>query len=199
MKKIFKMMMMAVVAGFAALTACTNEPEEGVTPTPENEYVIVKVGMSDATKGSLTDAEGIKWAVGDQIKYAGGVELTSEALTAEDIEDDGYTANFKFPAALNEVNRAGWFTTSTRNLAEFDFDLNKSDGNTYSQTEAGVMNSDYIFLHSGTSLINITKDEAPKVEMYVAGGIFRFMPYTETYNNEVVKSVEKKVSTFSLA
>ena len=29
MKKIFKMMM-AVVAGFAALTACTNEPEEGV-------------------------------------------------------------------------------------------------------------------------------------------------------------------------
>ena len=191
MKKIFKMMM-AVVAGFAALTACTNEPEEGVTPTPENEYVIVKVGMSKATKGSLTDTEGIKWAVGDQIKYAGGVELTSEALTAEDIEDDGYTANFKFPAALNEVNRTGWFTTSTRNLAEFDFDLNKSDGNTYSQTEAGVMNSDYIFLHSGTSLINITKDEAPKVEMYVAGGIFRFMPYTETYNNEVVKSVELK-------
>ena len=191
MKKIFKMMM-AVVAGFAALTACTNEPEEGVTPTPENEYVIVKVGMSKATKGSLTDTEGIKWAVGDQIKYAGGVELTSEALTAEDIEDDGYTANFKFPAALNEVNRTGWFTTSTRNLTEFDFDLNKSDGNTYSQTEAGVMNSDYIFLHSGTGLINITKDEAPEVVMDIAGGIFRFMPYTETYNNEVVESVELK-------
>lgn len=191
MKKIFKMMF-AVVAGVAALTACTNEPEEGVTPDNTQEYCIVKVGMSDATKGSLTDAEGIKWEVGDQIKYAGGAELTSEALTAEDIEDDGYTANFKFAASLNEVDRTGWFTTSTRNLTEFDFELNKADGNVYSQTEAGVMNSDYIFLHSGTSLINITAGVTPEVEMYVAGGIFRFMPYTETYNNEVVKSVELK-------
>lgn len=191
MKKIFKMMM-AVVAGVAALTACTNEPEEGVTPDNTQEYCIVKVGISDATKGSLTDAEGIKWEVGDQITYSGDEDYKSEALTAEDIEDDGYTANFKFSSELNAVNRTGWFTTSTRNLTEFDFELNKADGNIYSQTEAGVMNSDYIFLHSGTSRINITAGVTPEVEMYVAGGIFRFMPYTETYNNEVVKSVELK-------
>ncbi len=191
MKKIFKMMF-AVVAGVAALTACTNEPEEGVTPDNTQEYCIVKVGMSDVTKGSLTDAEGIKWEVGDQITYSGDGDYKSEALTAEDIEDDGYTANFKFSSELNAVNRTGWFTTSTRNLTEFDFELNKADGNIYSQTEAGVMNSDYIFLHSGTSRINITAGVTPEVEMYVAGGIFRFMPYTETYNNEVVKSVELK-------
>lgn len=192
MKKIFKMMM-AVVAGFAALTACTNEPEEGVTPTPENEYVIVKVGMSDATKGSLTDAEGIKWAVGDQIKYAGGVELTSEALTAEDIEDDGYTANFKFPAALNEVNRTGWFSSTKNhpgNHNEVEFTLGNGSGNMYSQAKAGEMNNRYLFLHSGTGLINITKDETPEVVMDIAGGIFRFMPYTETYNDEAIEYVE---------
>ncbi len=192
MKKIFKMMM-AVVAGFAALTACTNEPEEGVTPTPENEYVIVKVGMSKATKGSLTDTEGIKWAVGDQIKYAGGVELTSEALTAEDIEDDGYTANFKFPAALNEVNRTGWFSSTKNhpgNHNEVEFTLGTEGCNVYSQAVAGEMNSRYLFLHSGTGLINITKDEAPEVVMDIAGGIFRFMPYTETYNDEKIQYVE---------
>ncbi len=194
MKKIFKMMF-AVVAGVAALTACTNEPEEGVTPDNTQEYCIVKVGMSDATKGSLTDAEGIKWEVGDQIKYAGGVELVSEALTAEDIEDDGYTANFKFAASLNEVDRTGWFVSTKchpSNYNEVEFTLGADYGNVYSQAVAGEMNSRYLFLHSGTGLINITKNETPEVEMSIAGAIFRFMPYTETYSNEVVKSVELK-------
>lgn len=192
MKKIFKMMM-AVVAGVAALTACTNEPEEGVTPDNTQEYCIVKVGMSDATKGSLTDAEGIKWEVGDQIKYAGGVELVSEALTAEDIEDDGYTANFKFAASLNEVDRTGWFVSTKchpSNYNEVEFTLGTEGCNVYSQAVAGEMNSRYLFLHSGTGLVNITQGEAPVVNMDIAGAIFRIMPYTETYSNEVVKSVE---------
>lgn len=192
MKKIFKMMM-AVVAGFAALTACTNEPEEGVTPDNTQEYCIVKVGMSKATKGSLTDAEGIKWEVGDQIKYAGGVELTSEALTAEDIEDDGYTANFKFAASLNEVDRTGWFVSTKchpSNYNEVEFTLGTEGCNVYSQAVAGEMNSRYLFLHSGTGLVNITQGEVPVVNMDIAGAIFRIMPYTETYSNEVVKSVE---------
>ena len=190
MKKIFKMMM-AVVAGFAALTACTNEPEEGVTPTPENEYVIVKVGMSKATKGSLTDTEGIKWNVGNVLYFGGaGAPITSEALTAEDIVNEGYTANFKFPAALNEVNRTGWFTTSGRNVAEVDFVPDAVGGNVYSQTEAGVMNPNFIFLHSGTGLTSITQGEAPAVTMDIAGSIFRIMPYTEQYNDESVLWVE---------
>lgn len=194
MKKIFKMMM-AVVAGVAALTACTNEPEEGVTPDNTQEYCIVKVGMSDVTKGSLTDAEGIKWEVGDQIKYASGAELVSEALTAEDIEDDGYTANFKFAASLNEVDRTGWFVSTKchpSNYNEVEFTLGADYGNVYSQAVAGEMNSRYLFLHSGTGLVNITQGEAPVVNMDIAGAIFRIMPYTETYSNEVVKSVELK-------
>lgn len=192
MKKIFKMMF-AVVAGVAALTACTNEPEEGVTPDNTQEYCIVKVGMSDATKCSLTDAEGIKWEVGDQIKYAGGVELVSEALTAEDIEDDGYTANFKFAASLNEVNRTGWFVSTKchpSNYNEVEFTLGTEGCNVYSQAVAGEMNSRYLFLHSGTGLVNITQGEAPEIKMDIAGAIFRIMPYTETYNDEKIQYVE---------
>lgn len=194
MKKIFRYMF-AVVAGIAALTACTNEPEEeGVTPDvpSTSEYVIVKVGMHEVNR-SFTDAEGIKWNVGDQIKYAGGVVLTSEALTAEDIEDEGYTANFKFPAALNEVNRTGWFSSTKNhpsNNDQVEFTLGTGNGNIYSQAAAGEMNARYLFLHSGTGLINITKDVAPEVKMDIAGSIFRIMPYTELYNDEEIKSVE---------
>lgn len=191
MKKIFKMMF-AVVAGIAALTACTNEPEEGINPDNTNEYVVVKVGMHEVNR-SFTDAEGIKWNVGDQIKYAGGVELTSEALTAEDIEEDGYTANFKFPAALNEVNRTGWFSSTKNhpgNHNEVEFTLGTGNGNVYSQAVAGEMNSRYLFLHSGTGLTSITQGETPVVTMDIAGSIFRIMPYTELYNDEVVTLVE---------
>ena len=194
MKKIFRYMF-AVVAGIAALTACTNEPEEeGITPDVPStgEYVIVKVGMHEVNR-SFTDAEGIKWNVGDQIKYAGGVVLTSEALTAEDIEDEGYTANFKFPAALNEVNRTGWFSSTKNhpsNNDEVEFTLGTGNGNIYSQAAAGEMNARYLFLHSGTGLVNITKDESPVVKMDVVGSIFRILPYTELYNDEVVTLVE---------
>ena len=191
MKKIFKMMF-AVVAGITALTACTNEPEEGINPDNTNEYVVVKVGMHEVNR-SFTDAEGIKWNVGDQIKYAGGVELTSEALTAEDIEEDGYTANFKFPAALNEVNRTGWFSSTKNhpgNHNEVEFTLGTGNGNVYSQAVAGEMNSRYLFLHSGTGLTSITQGGAPVVTMDIVGSIFRIMPYTELYNDEVVTLVE---------
>ena len=201
MKKIFRYMF-AVVAGIAALTACTNEPEEeGVTPDAPStsEYVIVKVGMHEVNR-SFTDAEGIKWNVGDQLYFGGaGNPIISEALAAEDIISDGYKANFRFPALLNEVNRTGWFVFhSTRNVAEVDFALNQAGGNVYSQTEAGVMNSNYVFLHSGTGLINITKDEAPVVTMDVVGSIFRILPYTETYNNEKITSVELSTNNGAL-
>lgn len=192
MKKIFKMMF-AVVAGIAALTACTNEPEEeGITPEAPStdEYVIVKVGMPEGNR-SFTDAEGIKWNVGNVLYFGGaGALITSEALTAEDIVNEGYTANFKFPAALNQVNRTGWFTTSGRNVAEVDFVPDAVGGNVYSQTEAGVMNPNFIFLHSGTGLTSITQGEAPDVTMDVVGSIFRIMPYTEQYNDERVQWVE---------
>ena len=192
MKKIFSYAI-ALVAGLAAMTACTNEPEEGIQPGADKEYVIVKASLGEETRATFSDVEGLKWQVGDKIKYAGGWEGSSEPLTAEDIEDGGYTANFKFPAALNQVDRTGWFVTTTchpGNYNEVEFTLGTASGAAYAQEVAGLMNSRYIFLHSGTGIINITKDEAPEVTMNIAGSIFRYIPYTETYNTESVKYVE---------
>lgn len=193
MKKIFRYMI-AAVAGLASLTACTNEPEEGgITPDTTKEYVIVSVTMGEETRGAFTDTEGIKWVVGDQIKYAGGVELTSEALTAEDIEDGGYTANFKFAASLIETDRTGWFVSTKNhpsNYVQVEFTKGQDNGNIYSQSAAGTMDADHLFLHSGTGLTTIEKDIAPTVEMEIAGGIHRVIPYTETYNDESVQWVE---------
>lgn len=192
MKKIFKLMF-AVAAGLAAMTACTNEPEENITPAQKDGYVIVTASLGDQTRNTLTDEEGIKWEEGDQIKYAGGWEGTSEPLTAEDIEDGGYTAHFKFPAALNEVDRTGWFVSTKchpGNYNEVEFTLGSANGAAYAQEAAGKMNSRYLFLHSGTGITSIKKDEAPSVTMNIVGSIFRLIPYTETYNNETIEYVE---------
>ncbi|MBO7198276.1 MAG: hypothetical protein J6V28_05730 [Tidjanibacter sp.] len=46
MKKIFSYAI-ALVAGLAAMTACTNEPEEGIQPDVDKEYVIVKASLGE--------------------------------------------------------------------------------------------------------------------------------------------------------
>lgn len=196
MKKIFRFMM-AALAATAAMTACQQENLE--PDVQEQETVEVKVTIGEQTKG-FTDLEGITWEVGDQIKYAGGVELTSEPLTAEKISADGYTASFTFAASLNEVDRTGWFVSTKccpRNSDEVDFTKVAAADNKYSitQEEAGVMNNDYLFLHSGTGLVSIAKDEAPEITMDIAGSIFRLIPYTNKYNTESVVSVKMVSNT----
>ena len=79
----------------------------------ENEGgITVKVSLSEDATKSFTDAEGIKWEAGMQLKFADAnsdFKTISSALTADQISDDGYTASFTFPALLNSINRAGWF------------------------------------------------------------------------------------------
>ena len=99
---------MAALAATAAMTACQQENLE--PQGQENGTVEVKLTIGQATKG-FSDLEGITWEAGEQIKYAGGVEITSEALKAEDISSDGHTATFTFPASLNSVDRTGWFSS----------------------------------------------------------------------------------------
>lgn len=189
MKKIFRFMM-AAIAATAAMTACQQENLE--PEVQEQETVQVKVTIGEQTKG-FTDLEGITWEVGDQIKYAGGVELTSQPLTAEQISEDGYTASFTFAASLNEVDRTGWFCSTKchpGNYTEVEFTLGNGSGNIYTQDVAGEMNSRYLFLHSGTGIVQIKKDETPEFNMNIAGSIFRLIPYTSSYNNEKVLSVK---------
>ena len=126
------------------------------------------------------------------------MRLTSEPLTAEQITENGYKASFKFDASLIERDITGWFYSTKchpSNDTEVEFTLGTDNGNLFTQAEAGQMNSRYLFLHSGTGLVNITKGVVPEVNMEIAGTIFRVIPYTTTHNDEQIRSVKLSSNT----
>lgn len=177
--------------------ACNKEQLQDEIPSSGNGTVQVVVSIDNGTR-SFSDAEGVKWEVGDQIKYAGGVELTSKPLTAEQITDNGYKASFTFDASLIATNRTGWFCSTKchpTNYTEVEFTLGTDNGNLFTQAEAGQMNSRYLFLHSGTGMVNITEGVVPEVKMEIAGSIFRVIPYTTKYNDEKILSVKLSSKT----
>ena len=79
--------LLAVLAVASLGVACNKEQLQDEIPSSGNGTVQVVVSIDNGTR-SFSDAEGVKWEVGDQIKYAGGVELTSEPLTAEQITEN---------------------------------------------------------------------------------------------------------------
>ena len=126
------------------------------------------------------------------------MRLTSEPLTAEQITENGYKASFTFAESLIAENRTGWFYSAKchpTNDTEVEFTLGTDNGNLFTQAEAGQMNSRYLFLHSGTGLVSITKDVVPEVKMEIAGTIFRVIPYTTNYNDEQILSVKLSSKT----
>lgn len=194
MTKRMNYLLLALITCAAGFVSCV---KEDAPKTDESKTIQVTVSLGDAVKG-FTDLEGIKWEVGDQIKYAGGVELTSQPLTAGQISADGHKASFTFDATLIAADRTGWFVSTkchSSNYTEVEYTLGKDNGNLFTQDVAGEMNSRYLFLHSGTSTINITKDVTPSFKMDIAGSIFRVIPYTTTYNDESVLSVKLMSST----
>lgn len=160
----------------------------------ENEGVtIVRVSLdSDATK-SFTDADGIKWEAGMTLKFADkSINIVSSPLTVEQIGNDGYTADFIFPASLNSADRQGWFYSTTCHASyksRVEFTLGSKDNLEFTQDEAGIMNARHIFLHSGTGTVNIVKGETPELELSVIGSIFRVIPYTSAHQDEKILSV----------
>lgn len=193
MKKIFKMMF-AVVAGVAALTACTNEPEEGVTPTPEaqGKTVLVTVGLGDATRSTFNDGESIKWSIGDVIDYKGVTNSSNKSFTldASTLSEDGTSATLALSINDPSLDATGFFTYHKHQDNEFAMTNSNTANANRTQTEAGVMNTDWLFLHSGLELVTIPANaESHKLEMEIVGTIFRVIPYTTTYNDEVINSV----------
>ena len=189
--------LLAVLAVASLGVACNKEQLQDKIPSSGNGTVQVVVSIDNGTR-SFSDAEGVKWEVGDSIKYAGGVRLTSKPLTAEQITENGYKASFTFAESLIAENRTGWFYSAKchpTNDTEVEFTLGKDNGNLFTQAKAGQMNSRYLFLHSGTGLIKITKDVVPEVKMEIAGSIFRVIPYTTKYNDEKILSVKLSSNT----
>ena len=189
--------LLAVLAVASLGVACNKEQLQDEIPSSGNGTVQVVMSIDNGTR-SFSDAEGVKWEVDDQIKFAGGVKLTSEPLTADQITENGYKASFTFDKSLIAENITGWFYSTKchpTNDTEVEFTLGTDNGNLFTQAEAGQMNSRYLFLHSGTGLVNITKGVAPEVNMEIAGTIFRVIPYTTTHNDEQIRSVKLSSNT----
>lgn len=191
MKKFNSILVAAM--GMAALTvSCKQEGLEPVAPE-DGQTIKVEVSLGETLKGTFTDREGLRWEAGDQLKYAGGVNLISSPLAAEDITKEGSVASFTFPAELTSVDRNGWFVSTNNhstNEVEVEYTLGVDGGNVYTQDNAGEMNHRRLFLHSGLTTMNIAKgQEKITVKMDICGTILRAMPYTTKYNDETVQSV----------
>lgn len=187
--------LLAVLAVASLGVACNKEQLQDEIPSSGNGTVQVVVTIDNEAVKSFSDVEGIQWEVGDQIKYG---TYISAALTAEQITNNGYTASFTFSDELIQADRVGWFCSTKchpQNDTQVEFTLGVDNGNVFTQDEAGKMNSRYLFLHSGTGLVNIVKDKVPVVTMEIAGSIFRVIPYTTTYNDEKILSVKLSSNT----
>ena len=198
MKK-FNSILVAAMGMAALAVSCKQEGLEPVAPE-EGQTIKVEVSLGETLKGTFTDSEGLRWEVGDQLKYAGDANLTSSPLAAEDITEKGSVASFTFPAELTSVDRNGWFVSKNNhpdNNDEVEYTLGVDGGNVYTQDNAGEMNHRRLFLHSGLKTMNIAKgQEKITVKMEICGTILRAMPYTTKYNDETVQSVSLESNSF---
>ena len=181
--------MLWIALGAIAWTGCSNDAAEEPQPIAERgRTVTVVASLSDETKAAFADSEGIRWAVGDQIKWSNNA--LSEALTAENLTENGSRASFTIEVPREED---GWFfstTTHPGNNNEIEFSLGDAAKASFVQEKAGVMNARYLFLHSGTGTMRIPAEaETIAVSMEIAGSIFRILPYTEQYNDEQIERV----------
>lgn len=203
MKKIFKMMF-AVVAGVAALTACTNEPEEGITPDA-GQGITIKAQFGEGTKAILTDGESIKWESTDKVMawYIDDADNYSyeqrEEATAT-VSEDGYTASLNYTTIpvgstlwLAYNSNAGYNGCSAAKV-EFIYQAAQT------QAAAGAMNKDYLRLVGEQTDVTEAEGEYT-AKMNIVGTIMRYLIYSAegTYAAETVKSVELVSSDNALA
>ncbi len=203
MKKIFKMMF-AVVAGVAALTACTNEPEENITPDA-TQGITVKAQLGEATRAILVDGESIKWEANDQvtawyIDEADNFGFDKKEIKGATVSEDGYTATLNYTTIpvgstlwLAYGSNTGYDGCSARKV-EFNYTANQT------QAAAGAMNKEYLRLVGEQTDVVATEGEYT-ANMNIVGTIMRYLIYSAegTYAAEQVKKVELISSDKALA
>lgn len=194
MKKIFKMMF-AVVAGVAALTACTNEPEENITPDA-TQGITVKAQLGEATRAILADGESIKWESTDKvtawyIDEADNYSYEQREEATATVSEDGYTATLNYTAI--PVGSTLWLAYNSNtgydgcSAAKVEFNYT----NNQTQAAAGAMNKDYLRLVGEQT--DVTDGEGEyTAKMNIVGTIMRYLIYSAegTYAEETVQSVE---------
>ena len=203
MKKIFKMMF-AVVAGVAALTACTNEPEENITPDA-TQGITVKAQLGEATRAILVDGESIKWEANDQvtawyIDEADNFGFDKKEIKGATVSEDGHTATLNYTTIpvgstlwLAYGSNTGYDGCSARKV-EFNYTANQT------QAAAGAMNKEYLRLVGEQTDVVATEGEYT-ANMNIVGTIMRYLIYSAegTYAAEQVKKVELISSDKALA
>lgn len=209
MKKIYTYA--AIVALCAtAVSSCQKEASIVAPETADKAQTTITFGIShelEQTKGTF-DENGIKWAAGDVIRFSneGLGDVRDITLKSSDISEDGYTATVTtdFPNVTTAVFRVNY---SPRNNAEWDYGYIGNfcgDGSSFAernkltvkQSEAGHINKHFLLLHSGLNKLSFNVEEPQTtVSMEILGTIVRVLPYTTTYNEEEIQSVE--ISTTS--
>lgn len=209
MKKIYTY---AAIVALCA-TAASSCRKEASIAAPDTDTTIYKVKLSNPQTKAFTDAAGLTWNVGDQIRWEGNTGNTTHTLTAEEISSDGHTATFEigipniknesprgvFRYNYNSDNNSEWnFGSNQRMVTDESIDFVNGQSVTYTQSVAGTMNPAFIFLHSSTEWETFTQSESETPEltasMQILGSIFRVMPYTTVYNDEAIQSVSIKVN-----
>lgn len=207
----FIVIALGVIAISCAKEKALTDSTDLVEPITINFTIGLPEIEGSSTKASFSDDLGITWEAGDQIWYTGNPDATNLAtLTAGNITENGHKASFSVTtSSTTGVLKYNW---STRNIAEWDYGslqtnyVNQTNfdsstasltANTtleFTQSEAGVMNKRFLFLHSATSNQSYTVDEGSiavaDVKMKIVGSIFRIIPYTTSYNTEEIQSVE---------
>lgn len=209
MKKIYTY---AAIVALCATAASSCQKEASIA-APDTDTTIYKVKLSNPRTKAFSDAAGLTWNVGDQIRWEGNTGNTTHTLTAEEISSDGHTATFEigipniknespkgvFRYNYNSANNAEWnFGSTERIVTDESIAFVNGQSVTYTQCVAGTMNPAFIFLHSSTKWETFTKSESETPEltasMQILGSIFRVMPYTTEYNDESIQSVSIKVN-----
>lgn len=206
MKKIFYSVAMVAFSA-AILASCTKSDEK----EQAGQEVLVHLQMGQDTRAAFEDATGLQWSVGDHLFWKGSATSNCEyTLTAADIEG-GYEASFKTVIpGLSEGDVTGWFKYNTHpnlgndeavfsdlNSKPFKYGTPNLSGTTltYQQEAAGMANPAIFSLQSSGSSSSMTPQTLAQgtteinVEMQILGTVFRVLPFTSTYSDEVIQKV----------
>lgn len=203
MKKIFKYMF-AVVAGVAALSACTNEPDDNIKPEEQNGVYKVVASIDEATRATISDEGGMAWQVGDKLGArilttgGGSHNVESNALTAGDIAVDG-KATFTFGHLVNDNPAHFVYNANGGNVWGTEFRFFPA----ITQENAGEIGRNVddnktpaLKLASKAVEIATTGENLIETKMGIVGTLLRFVIYSsEVAQGEEVQSVELVSST----
>ena len=216
MKHISIISMIAIVCLSFTISCSRSEEQNYSSISNEGQEVTIHLRVQNsqdpATSAVFDDEFGLQWAVGDRIfwKNTDGGSNCEYTLTASDITDR-FEASFKTVIpGLSEGNVNGWFKYNTHpNLgndeavfSDLDSKINKygtpnlaGTTLTYHQSAAGTANPAIFSLQSSRSTSSILPETLTQgtseitLDMQILGTVFRVLPFTTTYNDEVVQKV----------